>query len=66
MAGMTIEWHEKCLANSKNYQENLEQQLAKMQDKVRDIKARNDTYQRQIDRAKSLNKASFDAERFKV
>lgn len=67
---MSIEWHEKDLENSKQYETRLREQLSKyIKEKRKEInrlKRNNKFYTYQISEAKRLNKGGFDSDKFRV
>lgn len=65
MSKMSIEWHEKCLKNQKNYVKRCAEELRVAHAKYLGALEECKKYERQIERAKKLGKDGFDSERFK-
>jgi ribosomal protein L29 len=64
MNAMPIEWHEKCLENMKLYHKRLVFALEQAQKQVDRSTSDIRYYERQIARAKTLKKKSFDNRKF--
>ena len=63
---MSIERHEKNLANMRKYSERMTMQSKILQEKIDDLLSDCDFLEYQINEAKKANKDGFDRERFRV
>jgi hypothetical protein len=61
---MPIEWHEQCIINQKLYLKRKESELLHLENEVNALSDNIFYYEKQIERAKKLNKHGFDSERF--
>ena len=65
MPAFTIEWHEGCLRNMRLSAAECARQIGFMLSQQERLDRDIMKYERQIERAKRLNKKSFDADKFK-